>query len=286
MAPVAVVESAPVAHHQQEQSAELKITLTPDHLRFINKQLAQLEPQQILQWALLTFPGLYQSTAFGLTGLATLDMISKLKPEYTQQHPVPLIFVDTLHHFPETLALVDQLRARYPSADLHIYRPENCDSTDDFTRIHGERLWETDESAYDFLVKVEPIQRAYEELGVRATLTGRRRSQGGKRGDLDIVEIDAFTGLIKINPLANWSFADVQKYMKDNQVPYNALLDRGYRSVGDWHSTQPIAEGEDERAGRWKGRAKTECGIHETSRFAQFLAQKKAQESHATELTA
>ncbi|KAK9465484.1 Phosphoadenosine phosphosulfate reductase family-domain-containing protein [Lipomyces arxii] len=271
MAPVAVEHQ--VADHHEPQ--ETKITLTPSHLKYINSQLQNVEPEQILQWAILTFPRLYQSTAFGLTGLVTIDMISRLQPEYSQSHPIELIFVDTLHHFKETLDLVSRLKSRYPSAKLHIYKPENCETVEDFNRLYGERLWETDEASYDFLVKVEPIQRAYEELNVRATLTGRRKSQGGKRGDLDIVEIEEYTGLIKINPLANWSFKDVHAYIQKYNVPYNALLDQGYRSVGDWHSTAPVAEGEDERAGRWKGKAKTECGIHETSKFAKFLAAKK-----------
>ncbi|KAK9358578.1 Phosphoadenosine phosphosulfate reductase family-domain-containing protein [Lipomyces starkeyi] len=279
MAPVAVEQPAAVVQHAQQDT---KITLTPSHLKFINSQLQNLEPQQILQWAILTFPRLYQSTAFGLTGLVTIDMISKLQPQYAVAHPIELIFVDTLHHFNETLNLVDRLKKRYPSATLHTYKPENCDTVEDFNRLYGERLWETDEASYDFLVKVEPIQRAYEELGVRATLTGRRKSQGGKRGDLDIVEVEEYTGLIKINPLANWSFKDVHDYMKSNDVPYNVLLDRGYRSVGDWHSTAPVGEGEDERAGRWKGKAKTECGIHETSKFAKFLAAKKVAQQEAT----
>lgn len=82
--------------------------------------------------------------------------------------------------------------------------------------------------------------------------------------------------MIKVNPLANWSFQDVQSYIDENKVPVNALLSRGYRSIGDWHSTQPVAEGEDERAGRWKGRNKTECGIHnKKSRYAMFLQEQE-----------
>ncbi|KAK9455917.1 Phosphoadenosine phosphosulfate reductase family-domain-containing protein [Dipodascopsis uninucleata] len=277
MSPVAVEQ----AKEQNGKVLEHKITLTESHLKFINSQLQNLEPQQIIQWAILTFPSLYQSTAFGLTGLVTIDMISKLRPEYATNHPIELIFVDTLHHFQETLDLVKALQDKYSTAKLHIYKPENCETVEDFNRLYGERLWETDEAKYDFLVKVEPIQRAYRELGVRATLTGRRKSQGGKRGDLDIVEVEEYTGLIKINPLANWSFSDVHNYIKANNVPYNSLLDKGYRSVGDWHSTSPVAEGEDERAGRWKGKAKTECGIHETSKFAKYLAAKKAEQEAA-----
>lgn len=184
---------------------------------------------------------------------------------------VDLIFLDTLHHFPETLALVDKVRKRYPLVNIHVYKPHGVETADEFAKKYGERLWETDDQLYDWTAKVEPAQRAYRELNVSAVLTGRRRSQGGKRGDLDIIEVDE-AGLIKINPLANWSFEQVKQYIKEHDVPYNELLDRGYKSIGDWHSTQPVADNEDERSGRWKGQAKTECGIHNPrSKYAQYL---------------
>jgi len=218
-------------------------------------------------------PGLYQTTAFGLSGLVTLDMLSKITSPFKPN--VDLIFLDTLHHFDETLSLVDRVRRRYAGVTVHVYKPEGAETAEDFSAKHGESLWTKNEELYDYVAKVEPAQRAYSELQVKAVLTGRRRSQGGKRGDLDIIEVDE-AGMIKVNPLANWSFKQVQEYIQANNVPYNELLDRNYRSVGDWHSTQPVAEGEDERAGRWKGRAKTECGIHNPkSKFAQFLAKQE-----------
>lgn len=196
-------------------------------------------------------------------------MLSKLKIPRPQV--VDLIFLDTLHHFSETLSLVDRVRTQYPLVNIHVYKPDGVETAQEFARQHGEKLWETNEQLYDWDVKVEPAQRAYRELQVNAVLTGRRRSQGGKRGDLDVIEVDE-AGLIKINPLANWTFKQVQDYVKANNVPYNELLDRGYKSIGDWHSTQPIKEGEDERAGRWKGQQKTECGIHNPrSKYAMFL---------------
>jgi phosphoadenosine phosphosulfate reductase len=205
-----------------------------------------------------------------LTGLVTVDILSKL--DGSGKSPVDLIFLDTLHHFDETLNLVDRVRRRYGST-CHIYKPQGTETVEDFTAKHGEKLWETNEELYDYIVKVEPAQRAYAELQVKAVLTGRRRSQGGQRGDMDIIEVDD-NGLIKVNPLANWSFKQIKEYVDANNVPYNELLDRGYKSVGDWHSTQPVAQGEDERAGRWKGRDKTECGLHnKQSRYAQFLKQ-------------
>lgn len=250
-----------------------EVFFTKTHLRFLNKQLAKLEPIDVLKWCMTSLPKLYQTSAFGLTGLAIMDMASNI--DYTLHPSIELIFIDTLYHFPQTLDLVERVKAKYPNQKVHTYKPVNCDTTADFERDHGERLWETNEELYDYVAKVEPAQRAYKELNVDAVLTGRRRSQGGKRGDLDILEIDE-TGLIKVNPLANWSFKQVQAYVKEHNVPTNDLLDQGYRSIGDWHSTQPVTESEDERAGRWQGREKTECGIHnKRSRYAQFLEEQE-----------
>jgi phosphoadenosine phosphosulfate reductase len=233
----------------------------------------------VLRWCLTSLPNLYQTTAFGLTGLVILDMISKV----TSDSP-DLIFLDTLHHFDETLALVDRVRSRYPNTMLHVYKPLDAENADEFAERYGKNLWETNDEQYDWVAKVEPAQRAYRNLNVRAVLTGRRRSQGGKRGELDIIEIDE-AGLLKINPLAGWDFERVRKYIDENDVPYNELLDRGYKSVGDWHSTQPTTEGEDERSGRWKGQQKTECGIHnKRSRYAMFLMEmQRKQEEEAAE---
>lgn len=246
-----------------------EIVFTKPHLQFLNRQLQFLEPQDILRWCITSLPHLFQTTAFGLTGLVTLDMLSKL--EVPRPQMVDLIFLDTLHHFPETLALVEKVRKRYPLNNVHVYKPLGADTAAEFESKYGSRLWEVDDQLYDWVAKVEPAQRAYREMNVHAVLTGRRRSQGGKRGDLDVIEVDE-AGLIKINPMANWSFDQVKAYVKEHNVPYNELLDRGYKSVGDWHSTQPVADNEDERSGRWKGQQKTECGIHNPrSKYAQYL---------------
>lgn len=110
--------------------------------------------------------------------------------------------------------------------------------------------------------KVEPAQRAYQAFNVQSVITGRRASQGAARASLQPLEVDS-TGLLKLNPLFAWNFSLVEWYIKQNNVPRNKLLDQGYRSVGDWHSTSKVAEGQDERAGRWAGKEKTECGLHE-----------------------
>lgn len=239
------------------------LALTQEHIDHLNKELQKLSAPELLTWAAITFPNLYQTTAFGLTGLVILDMILKTKP-------VDLIFIDTLHHFPQTYELVEKVKQRY-NPTLHVYTPQGVATEQEFTAKHGDSLWETNDHLYDYLVKVEPSQRAYKELGVQVVLTGRRKSQGGARAALPVIEVEAASGIIKINPLWDWDFARVKEYIDANNVPYNELLDLGYKSIGDWHLTVPVADGEDERAGRWKGQAKTECGIHQTGRFQKFL---------------
>ncbi|CDK24513.1 unnamed protein product [Kuraishia capsulata CBS 1993] len=256
---------------------KLSNTISQSQVDHWNKVLSYLTPQEVLKWSIVTFPNLFQTTAFGLTGLVILDMLSKLDPMEgldNPSHPVDLVFVDTLYHFPQTLDLVDKVRQKYPSVKLHIFKPAGCETESDFKQKYGDELWVKDDMKYDYLAKVEPTQTAYKTLGIDAVFTGRRRSQGGARGSLPVVEIDKVSQVIKINPLASWDFKEVRDYVKANDVPYNDLLDLGYKSIGDWHSTQPVNEGEDERAGRWKGQAKTECGIHVTSKFAEFLQAK------------
>lgn len=254
------------------------IHFTKGHLKFLNQQLANKEPIDILRWAIMTLPNLYQTTALGLTGLATLDMLQKIQAESPYTPKIDQIFLDTLHHFNETLDLIDNIRAKYPNINFHIYKPEGCETEKQFAERHGKDLWETNDTLYDWIAKVEPAQRAYSDLSVAAVLTGRRRSQGANRATLDIIEIDEF-GLVKVNPMANWSYDQVADYIQENKVPYNALLEQGYKSIGDWHSTVPVAAGEDERSGRWKGTVKTECGIHnKPSKYAMYLLEMERKE--------
>ncbi|TFK28922.1 phosphoadenylyl-sulfate reductase [Coprinopsis marcescibilis] len=246
----------------------LPLPLPQNLLASINEHLSHLTPQEILQWGLEYLPNLYQTTAFGLTGLVAIDMISKFTDD-----PPPLIFLDTLYHFPETYELVEEVKERYGYVNrthedektgkrIYVYRPENCDTAEDFENLHGQGFWNADEDAYDFVVKVEPARRAYQDLNVQSVITGRRASQGADRANLPALEVDS-TGLLKLNPLFAWPFNIVQWYVDHNKVPRNKLLSQGYKSIGDWHSTQKVAGGEGERAGRWKGREKTECGLHQ-----------------------
>ncbi|PKS09532.1 hypothetical protein jhhlp_004149 [Lomentospora prolificans] len=248
------------------------MTLSAPYLDFLNDQLEKMGPLEILRFVKILFPNVYQSTAFGLTGLATIDMLSKIQKDWPESPKIDLIFLDTLYHFQETYDLVNSVQERYPELKVHVFKPYGVQTVQEFENLYGEKLYERESEMYDVIAKVEPLQRAYTELGVKAVLTGRRRSQGGGRQKIPVIELDEENNIIKINPLVNWSFNQVHQYIKENDVPYNALLDQGYKSIGDWHSTSPVGEGEDERAGRWKGQDKTECGIHnKKSRYAQYL---------------
>ena len=141
--------SHPVFHHRRISQGHP--ALSPLEIAQANAQLDTAPPQEVLAWALKNIPRLFQTTAFGLTGMATLDMIHKLSPPGT--HQVPLIFINTLYHFPETLALAAEASQKY-GAEMHVYMPPAAQSVAQFEAVYGEKLWEVDEESYDYLVKV------------------------------------------------------------------------------------------------------------------------------------
>ncbi|MGB3768229.1 MAG: phosphoadenosine phosphosulfate reductase [Phormidesmis sp.] len=223
-------------------------------LSILNQRFDQASPQEILAWCIENIPqGLVQTTSFSL--LPITHMLYK-----ELNHPIPVVFLDTLHLFLETLETAQKAKTLY-DLDLHVYRAAGVDSQDDFAARYGEALWEKDIERFYELTKVEPLQRALDELNVKAWITGRRRDQSKTRQDLPIFERDE-NGRLKVNPLANWTSRDVWTYTFEHSVPYNPLHDQGYTSIGDQPLTTPTAANEDERAGRWRGSEKTECGIH------------------------
>lgn len=211
--------------------------------------------EEILAWALAEYaPKIGISTAFGVEGCALIDMAVKLDPK------VPIFTVDTDFLFPETLDLMRRLVERY-RLELTVVKGEV--TKEEQERRHGLALWERDSDLCCQLRKVEPTRRA--TAGLDAWIAGLRRDQGKSRAGIAILELyehEDGTPLVKVNPLATWTRKDTWKYVMDHGVPYNALLDQGYTSVGCWPCTRPVAAGEDERAGRWAGSEKKECGIH------------------------
>lgn len=224
----------------------------------LNQQFDTATPQEILAWSVENIPtGLVQTSAFNVDDLVLTDILYKqLKPA----QPVPVLFLDTLHHFPQTLELVAKAKELY-DLNLYVYKIQDVDTREAFAAKYGEALWDTDILKFHDLTKIEPLQRGLSELNTVAWITGRRRDQANTRADMPVFELDK-QGRLKINPLASWTRKDSWAYVAKHGVIYNPLHDQGYPSIGDEPITTPVGEGEDERAGRWRGTGKTECGIH------------------------
>jgi phosphoadenosine phosphosulfate reductase len=230
-------------------------TFKPDKL---NQRFEAAHPREILAWCLKNIPeGLVQTTAFGVNGMVIIDLLYRqLQPA----QPVPVLFLDTLHHFPETLELVVKAEIIY-GLNLKVYKVPDVNSRQAFATHYGPNLWETDIQRFHQLTKIEPLERGLNELRTRAWITGRRRDESSTRAQLPIFELDREQRL-KINPLATWTRNQVWSYVLEHNLIYNPLYDQGYASIGEEPITTPVDQGEHERAGRWRGMDKTECGIH------------------------
>lgn len=177
---------------------------------------------------------------------------------------VPVVFIDTLHLFNETLEFLEDCEARYGFKALR-YLPEGCEDRKDWNAKYASDLYMTDVDRYDQLAKVEPLNRALTELEADAWINGRRRDHGFDRAFLDVYEEGG--AQFKMNVLAHWTFRDCWDYIEHNGVPAHPLHQDGYPSIGDLQSTLPVPkekwfEYAGERSGRWSGEGKTECGIH------------------------
>jgi phosphoadenosine phosphosulfate reductase len=209
-------------------------------------------PERILAWAFDTFGETVAiSSALGAEGMALIDMASRVRQNFR------VFTLDTEFLFPETYNLMDQVEQRY---DIRIERVYPLTSPAEQERFYGSALWLRNPDQCCNLRKVEPLRRKLGEL--RAWITSIRRDQTADRAGAGKIEWDANFGLVKINPLADWSSKQVWQYIREHEVPFNALHDRNYPSIGCTHCTRAVRSGEDPRAGRWSGSSKTECGLH------------------------
>jgi phosphoadenosine phosphosulfate reductase len=195
------------------------------------------------------------STSFGIQSAVMLHLATQVKPD------LPIVFIDTGYLFPETYRFAEDLRERL-SLNLKVYQPQM--SAARFEALHG-KLWEGGEEelrAYGLAHKVEPMNRALRELNAGAWMSGLRQSQASTREKLQVVEKQNRTW--KIHPILEWSDRDVYHYLNAHNLPYHPLWEKGYVSVGDWHSTRPLSEGTTAEQTRFNG-IKRECGLHETS---------------------
>ena len=209
--------------------------------------------EEILDWALHRFGRrIAVASAFGPEGMVLIDIATRLRPD------VRVFTLDTGLFFSETYELIDEVEQRY---GIHIERIKPALTVDEQTARHGDKLWLRSPDNCCYMRKVEPLQRKLSRLD--AWVAAIRRDQTPDRAHAQKVEWDARFGLVKINPLCDWSSDMVWDYVRANDVPYNPLHDHGYPSIGCQPCTKPVEPGDNPRSGRWAGLAKTECGLHQ-----------------------
>lgn len=283
---------------------ELNLPSSREELTALNQELATLDPLFILQWAHHVIATsqhnnhlrqnknqqihpIVQVTSFGPTGLVILHVLSQLH----LFNEVPVITLDTLHLFKESYAFYNtvkqhpvfdgiELTITKPVDEDHIGGARSFNTRDEFDEMYGG-LWKTDPNRYTKLTKLDPLERLLRQWEVKMWITGRRRSQGGERSNLEVLEFENFEALgvedtnpfdsskgrWKLNPLAFWTYDQVWIYIRKQTIPYNHLYDQGYTSLGDEMTTrlpnQDLHNNESfERSGRFVGLNQTECGLH------------------------
>ena len=213
--------------------------------------LADASADDVAAWAARTFPGSL-AVACSMAGDTVL-------PHLVARHApgVDVLFLETGYHFPETLGTRDALASVIDARIIDVV-PERTVAEQDAE--HGPRLHDRNPTLCCQLRKVDPINA--ELAGYEAWVTGIRREDNALRAQAGVVEWDAVHAMVKVNPLAAWTFDDLLDYAGAHQVPINLLLSEGYPSIGCAPCTRRVEPGEDPRAGRWAGLAKTECGLH------------------------
>jgi phosphoadenosine phosphosulfate reductase len=223
------------------------------HEPFIRRAAMTLDrapAEEILRWALDRWhPSLAVASSMGDT--VVVDMASRIRPD------VPVVFIDTGYHFAETIGTRDAVAWRYDVKMLSITPKQTVAEQD---AEFGPRLFERDPDLCCAMRKVKPLE---DTLGsFDAWATGARKSETSARSNLSVVEWDRKRGMVKVNPLANWTDDDVQRYINEHDLLVNPLLHDGYPSIGCAPCTRRVAPGDDPRSGRWSGQNKTECGLH------------------------
>ena len=217
----------------------------------LNRETRGGDADDILRAALDPALGLKPAvlSSFGAEAAVLLSLVARIDPS------TPVVFLETGMHFMQTLAYRKALSERLGLTDVRLVMPDARERAELDPR---DDLWRADPDACCDLRKVRPLERAL--TGLDALVTGRKRHQTAERADLQPFEL--FEGRIRVNPLHDWSEERLQTWFEAEDLPRHPLNDQGYRSIGCWPCTQAVEVGEDSRAGRWAGAAKSECGIH------------------------
>jgi phosphoadenosine phosphosulfate reductase len=209
---------------------------------------------ELVSFALERFsPRVAVASSFGAEDVVMIDLAAQARRDFR------VFTLDTDFLFRETYALIENIERRY---QVKVERTKARLSPEEQAAAYGEALWSRQPDQCCNIRKVEPLTRKLGELD--AWITGIRRDQAPTRAQARKLEWDARFGLVKVNPLVDWKWEQVWDYIRSHDIPYNPLHDQGYPSIGCSYCTRPVLKGEDLRAGRWSGFAKTECGLHVT----------------------
>jgi len=232
-------------------------TTAPDDrhsLQGINQAFSALSAAERVESALKLLPGRHVlSSSFGAQAAVMLHLVTRCQPD------IPVVLIDTGYLFPETYDFVDQLTLRL-ELNLKVVR---ADVSPAWQERRFGRLWEQGLSGieqYNRINKLEPMERALRELEAETWFSGLRRQQGSTRAG--IAPIEFRRARYKVHPIFDWTDRDVGRYLKLHDLPYHPLWEKGYLSIGDWHTTRSLAEAGSEQALRFLG-LKRECGLHE-----------------------
>jgi phosphoadenosine phosphosulfate reductase len=228
-------------HNWDNEKLQMVLKRSPDYL-------------DVLKWAFneYTDDEIVYACSFGAEGMVLIDLIHKVNKN------ARVIFLDTGLHFPETYELIEKVKARYPHLNIEMVKPKS--SLEEQAKWYGEELWKHNPNLCCHMRKVVPLKEALNEA--TAWISGLRREQSPSRSQVQYINQDHKFQKIKICPLIHWKWEDIMTYIHLNQLPYNPLHDRNYPSIGCAPCTLPVADSGDQRAGRWAGLTKSECGLH------------------------
>jgi phosphoadenosine phosphosulfate reductase len=233
-----MADTAPVRGIERDE-AEVEALL--EELAVADRRLATAPPGRVIEWSLDQY-GAELVLAASFQDVVLVDMAVTVDPG------IPVVFLDTGAHFPETMEFVEEVRARY-GLNLTVATPGP-----------DAEAWPCGSERCCQFRKVEPLRGALS--GKRAWMTALKRSDAPTRAQAPVVGWDETFGLVKVNPMATWTDDDIDSYVTDHDLPVHPLVPRGYRSIGCAPTTRPTSADEDPRAGRWAGTGKTECGLH------------------------
>lgn len=217
-----------------------------------SERLETATPQAILRYAVDRFsPRFTMATAFGPEGMTLIHMLAEIAPD------TPIFNLDTGYQFAETLELRERVKQRY-GMEVELKKPDT--TVEGYEAMHGGPVYKTDPNRCCFDRKLRVLHQA--ARGMYAWASAIRRDQSDDRQRAAIVGWDHKFQLVKVSPLANWTKREVWNLISKHDIPYNPLHDKGFPSVGCWPCTRAVQMSEDERAGRWSGFAKKECGLH------------------------